>query len=558
MIKIRHTNRYREIAVALARHGFGYMVEEMGLFHLLPMPKLFRRTKNPEETVTKTNEERIRLVLEELGPTFVKLGQLSSTRSDLLSEELISELEKLQDQVPPFSSEEARAIVERELHMPVSELFIEFDENPLAAASIGQVHFGRLRSGEAVAIKVQRPLVDNIVRMDLEILANLAELAERRLQWVSRYRIREIVEEFSKSLLAELDYSQEGKNADTIARQFKMRPDVRIPKIHWEYTTDKVLTMDFVSGIKLSQTDELEAKGYDLKQISERFVQTMLHQILIEGFFHADPHPGNVFVLEGGELAIVDFGMVGRLDEEMKYHLSSLLIALMRKDSDGLVRALLRLGLVSDEVDMGKLRKDLDQLRDQYYDVPFSQVSLGKGLKELFTVANRHHILMPTDLTLLGKALLTIEGVTEKLCPGLRLIDMAEPFGRRLVKERFSPGAMNKRFWRNLIELGETFVELPRQANQLTRMIRTGKLKMEIGLSEIDLLTQKMDHVSNRISFSIVLLAFSIIMVGLILAAAFGKDTLFLLHFPVIEIGSSVACLMALYLFYSIFRSGRF
>ncbi|PZE22343.1 ABC1 kinase family protein [Paenibacillus xerothermodurans] len=402
------------------------------------------------------------------------------------------------------------------------------------------------------------PLVEDIVKLDLDILADLAALAERRVEWVARYRLREMVAEFSESLLHELDYTLEGKNADHIAAQFKRRSDIHIPKVYWEYTTPKVLTMEYVEGINLNQTAELRAKGHELGSISERFVHAMLHQILIEGFFHADPHPGNVIVLDQGQLAFVDFGMAGRLDPEMKYHLSSLLIALMRKNSDGIIRALLRLGLVSEEVDIRTLRKDLDQLRDQYYNVPFSQVSLGKAINELFTVANRHHILIPTDLTLLGKTLLTMEGVTERLSPELRLIDMAEPFGRRLIKERLAPKSMGSRLARNLIELADTFIDLPRQANQLARMIRTGKLRVDIGLSDLDLLMRKLDQVSNRISFSIVLLSFSIIMVGLILAAAFGKDTVFLLHFPVIEIGSVVACLMVLYLFYSILKSGRF
>ncbi|WP_243767609.1 ABC1 kinase family protein [Paenibacillus agricola] len=557
MIKIRHTKRYREIAVALVRHGFGYMVEELGLFHLLTFPRLGLRRREHAAASAKTMEVRIRLVLEQLGPTFIKLGQLTSTRNDLLSKELIHELEKLQDQVPPFSSEQARAILQEELHKPIEEVLMEFDDQPIAAASIGQVHFGRLLTGEAVAIKIQRPFVKEMVNRDLEILADLAELAERRLDWVSRYRIREMIEEFSRSLKEELNYVTEGKNADSIARQFIRQSTVIIPKVYWKHTTSKVLIMEYVEGIKLNQSEELTAQGYDRELIAKQFVNAMMHQILIEGLFHADPHPGNVFVLPEGRLAFVDFGMVGRLDPDMKYHLSSLIIAIMRKNTDSIIRSILRLGLVSEEVDMTTLRRDLNQLREQYYDVPFAQVSLGKALNELLIIANRHHILVPTDLTLLGKALLTIEGVTEKLYPEGRLIDMAEPFGRKLVKDRMSSGQIPKRFWRNLIELGDTFLELPKQANQLTRMIRTGKLRMEIGLSEIDLLMRKLDQVSNRISFSIVLLSFSIIMVGLILAAALGNEKLFLWHIPVIEIGSVVASLMVIYLLYSIIKSGR-
>lgn len=362
-IKIRHTNRYKEIVVALVRHGFGYMVEELGLFHLIALPRKWMR-RNPEETA-KTSGERIRLVLEELGPTFIKLGQLSSTRQDLLSEDIIKELQKLQDQVPPFFSiEEVRAIVEQELHTPMDEIFSEFSDKPLAAASIGQVHYARLRSGEAVAVKVQRPLVDKIVERDLDILLDLAALAERRVDWVAKYRIRLMLEELAKSMREELNYTHEGRNADKIARQFQGHPHVCIPKIYWECTTSKVLTQEFIDGITLNQYEELQQQGHSMKDTAEHLVKAILHQLLIEGFFHADPHPGNVIVMRDGRLAFVDFGLVGRLNEDMRDHLSTLVIAMMRKDSDGIVRALFRLGIVSDDVDTGALRQDLDILRE--------------------------------------------------------------------------------------------------------------------------------------------------------------------------------------------------
>jgi ubiquinone biosynthesis protein len=542
--------------MALVRHGFGYMVEEMGLFQLLSLPRKWLRRNQPE--ASKTLGERIRLLLEDLGPTFIKLGQISSTRHDLLPEDIIMEFQKLQDQVPAFSFEEVRAIIELELQSPLEDIFEQFQEIPFAAASIGQVHYAKLKTSEEVAVKVQRPLVDQIIQLDLEILNELASLAERRVSWVARYQIRRMIEEISKSMQDEMNYMREGRNADKLARQFAHQPNVHIPKVYWDFTSTKVLTMELIVGNKLNEFEALLEQGHDLKKIAELLVNAMLHQVLIEGFFHADPHPGNIFVLDGSKIAFVDFGMIGRLNEDMKYHLCSLLIALMHQDSDGIVQAILRLGLISEDFDSRSLQKDLDLLREQYYNVPLSQVSLGDTLRDLFVVAHRHSIVIPTDLTLLGKALLTVEGVAEKLDPQLSIVNLAEPFGRKLLKERYHPQQLQKRWWRQISGFTEAVMNLPRQAGQLSKLIRTGKLKMEIAIPEIDLLLQKLDQVSNRITVSIVLLSFSIIMVGLIIASSLGKAPSLILHFPVIEVGSSVAGLMLLWLIYSIFKTGRF
>ncbi|MBE9914473.1 AarF/ABC1/UbiB kinase family protein [Paenibacillus donghaensis] len=554
-VRIRHTGRYREIAMALMRHGFGYMVEELGLFQLLSMPRRWVKHESPE---TKTLGERIRLVLEDLGPTFVKLGQLASTRSDLLPDSIIQELVKLQDQVPPFPSEAARSILAEELDMPVEEIFERFDDIPVAAASIGQVHLGRLKSGEEVAVKIQRPGALQTITRDLGILRNLMVLAEKRWEWARRYQMVRLVEEFSKSLLAEMDYSREGRNTEKIALQFQNDAHIFIPQIHWQYTSSRVMTMEYVEGVTLSQSERLEESGFDLQLIAKRFVNAMLHQMFIEGFFHADPHPGNLLVRKDGSLAFLDFGMVGRLSEDMKHHLSELIIALMRKNTDSMVRAILRLGLLPEDNDMDSLRKDLDILRDEYYDIPFSEIGIGKALNDLFGVAQRHAIVMPPDLTLLGKALLTMEGVIQKLDPSLSIIDMAEPFGRKLARERFSARRLRGKLLGGAASLAEALLDIPAQTRQLSALISKGKLKVEISVPEMESLMRKLDQISNRLSFSIVLLAFSIIMVGLIIGSSMNRQSLILWHFPVIAIGFGVAFLMVLWLLYSIFKSGKF
>lgn len=554
--RMRHMSRYRDIAVALLRHGFEMVVEEIGFSQLLSLPQRLRVDK--KEKNEKTIGERIRLVLEELGPTFVKLGQLASTRPDLIPEQIIRELEKLQDQVPPFSFADVRRIIEEELGEELDHIFHSFEETPLAAASIGQVHRAVLHSGEKVAVKIQRPHISSIMETDLEILQDLTVLAERRLAWAAQYQMRDILDELSKSLRLELDYTVEARNAEKFSKQFQSDPTIYVPKVFWDYSTKKVLTMEYVEGIKLGELERLKQRGYNLKILAERLAKGMFQQIFMKGFFHGDPHPGNVLALPGNVIAFIDFGMVGRITSEMKYHLSSFIIALMRQSTDGIMKTIGDMGLVPDDVDVSQLREDIEKLRGKYYHIPLSQVSLGEAVHDLLHVAFRHSIRIPSDLTLLGKALLTVEGVVEKLDPDFSIIDIAEPFGRQLLKERMRPKNVAEMAWKRLSDYGELFVDLPKNVKELTRLMKQGKVRLEIGIPDLDFLLRKLDQISNRLSFSIVLLSFSIIMVGIIIGSSMGRQSTLLWKIPAIEIGFFVATLMFCWLLYSIFRSGRF
>ncbi|GAX89168.1 2-polyprenylphenol 6-hydroxylase [Effusibacillus lacus] len=554
--RMRHISRYRDIALALVRHGFGIVVEEIGFAHLLSFPQ--RLLAEPKERDGKKIGERIRLVLQDLGPTFVKLGQIASTRPDLIPEDIVRELVKLQDRVPPFSFPEVCEIVQQELGGKVEEIFHHFDEFPLAAASIGQVHRATLHSGEDVAVKVQRPNIINVIESDLEIIQDLAILAEHRLEWAERYQIRDMVEEFSKSLRAELDYTIEGRNSEKISNQFRNDPKIYVPKVFWDYSTKKVLTMEYIEGVKFNEPEKLIEKGYNQKLLAERLANAIFRQIFIEGFFHGDPHPGNVLVLQGEVIAFMDFGMVGRLTPEMKYHFSSLVIALMRQSTEGVIKAILRMGIVPDDVNMAQLRKDVENLKEKYYGVPLSQLSLGEAVNDLFAAAFQHRIRIPADLTLLGKTLLTVEGVVEKLDPDFSILDIAEPFGRQLLKERIHPKTVAEILWKHAAEYGEFLSNLPGNIKELKSLIKRGRLRLEIDIPELDLFLRKLERISNRLSFSIVLLAFSIIMVGIIIGSSLGRQTTLLWKIPAIEIGFAVATLMFLWLLYSIFKSGRF
>lgn len=554
--RIRHLKRYRDVAKVLARHGFGFFVEEIGLLHMLSLPK--RLFADKEELDPKSVGERIRQVIEELGPTYVKIGQMASTRADVIPADILHELEKLQDNVPPFSFEAVSRIIEEELGSPLGEIYSSFDEKALAAASIGQVHCAQLHTGEKVAVKVQRPLIKAMIETDLEILMDLATLAEHRMERMERLQLRDVVEEFAKSLRNELDYTVEARNSEKIAKQFKSDPTIYIPTIHWDYSTQTVLTMEFIEGQKLNQFKAFDEEGYDRKALAEHLVKALFHQVLIEGFFHADPHPGNILLLEGGVIAFIDFGMVGRLTLDMKNNFASVVIAMMRQNTESMIKAVLRIGIVPDDVNLSLLTNDVDELRENYMDVPMSRISLGEAISDLFEVAFRHRIRIPSDFTLLAKCLLTLEGIVEKLDPHLSIMDMAEPFGIQLLKERYRPSTIAGRIWHNITDYGDLLVDLPKQLKDLMRDMVRGRVRLEVSVPELDIFLRKLDRITNQLSFSIILLSFSIVMAGLIIASSLGSQPILIWRIPAIEIGFGMATLMLFWLFISIFKSGKF
>ncbi len=552
--RFRHMNRYREIAVILSKNGFGYILDDIGLFHMLSLPKRVAADfKKPEHS---SIGPKLRKTLEELGPTFIKLGQILSTRRDIFPVPIIKELEKLQDDVNPFPFEESKAIIEEQLEAPLDSLFDDFGEEPAASASIGQVHLALLKDGTKVAVKVRRPDIVRQVGVDLSIMKELGRLLEQQFDWARYYRVRDIIDEFSRSIKDELDYTLEAHHTEKVANQFKDNENIVIPSIYWDYSTEAVLVQEFIKGEKLGTVEGLSDEKREA--LADSLVNCFFEQIFIHGFFHADPHPGNVFYLPEGKLALIDFGQVGRLTKTMRYQFSSLVIAMLKQDPEAIMETFMDMSLVDSDVDENRLRSDIELLNQKYFDMKLSEISIGDAVNDLFMAAQRNNIIIPVEYTILGKAVLTVESLAEELNPDLSILKLAEPYGKRLVKERYNPRRVGEQVWDDLKEWGELLQTLPKQTRDLLSKTNKDKLRINISLPETQQLLFKLDRISNRISFSITLLAFSIIVVGLIIGSTFGNSSSILTEVPAIEIGFVISFLMFLWLIYSILKSGKF
>jgi ubiquinone biosynthesis protein len=442
---LRHFRRYQEILVVLIRNGFGFiLIEQMGF-------GTGRALSGLDKVLLG---QRIRQALGKLGPAFVKFGQFASTRPDIIPLEIIKELEKLQDRAPGIPYEEVRHQLEQELRAPIGQLFREFNPSPLASASIGQVHSAVLPTGEAVAVKVQRPNIAQAIQTDLEIMNYAIPLIEQRYPKVKGYYLQGILAEFGRWLEKELDYSLEGRNAERIAAGFKDDPNVLIPTIFWKYSTNHILTMSYVEGIRLNDRPKIQALQ-DGRRIAAQISRALLSQILRDGFFHGDPHPGNIFVLPGGKIAFVDFGIVGNLSPALKRHLAKLVVSLNRKDTRGMVKALLQIGKVPKQVNSSRLSQDLVAIRRKHLDNPIGQMSFRELVNECMNLVYLHRIELSNEFVILGKSLLTLEGIVHELDPEMSLSDIAKSFRGRLIIDRFPPirwvkkGVFSwQKFWR--------------------------------------------------------------------------------------------------------------
>jgi ubiquinone biosynthesis protein len=548
---IRSLRRYRQILGVLIKYGFGHIVEQLNIHHILQKgrPRVAGR-----EIGRLTGPERLRLALEELGPTFIKLGQLLSTRPDILSREYIAELSKLQDKVPPVATEAIQAQIEQDLGYPVAELFAEFSPTPLAAASIAQVHRGRLTGGEAVVVKVRRPGIAQQVQTDIDILMSLAYLVERHLAYGEVINPVGLVREFRRTITREMNFTREGHTIERFRENFADDPTVYVPKLYREHSGETVLTLEYVDGIKVSEFERLRTAGYDLRTIAQRGADAVLQQVLVHGFFHGDPHPGNIFILPDNTICFVDYGMVGRLDRELRLRVAELLTSVLDRDIDRLITILLYSGELVDEIRLPELKKALSDFIDNYYEIPLEEINAGKLLTEFVELLIRFRIRFSPELMLLAKALITIEGIGRQLDPEFNMVAHLKPFMTRLLREKASPANLYRAGTLMLQDYGALLKFLPRDLKELITRLNRNKFKIDLEHRGLEKLITDLDKSSNRLSFSLLIAA---LIVGSSLVMQTDKGPL-LFDFPVLGLfGYSIAALLGLWLAFAILRSGR-
>jgi len=545
-----HLARYREIGNVLIKHGFGFLFDRFSLRRIMGSWKFGVWESEAEGYGTP---QRLRYALEELGPTFIKLGQLLSIRPDLIEPEYIFELEKLQNEVPPITFEEVLEVCSQS-GLDIKQAFLFVNPIPLAAASIAQVHEAVLKSGEKVVLKVQRPGIEKIIETDLLILADMGRLLEKRTSWGKLYRLSEIVEELSVAIRQELNFEQEARNADLFHSNYQNDRNVLIPRVYWQYSSRRILTMEYIEGIKISDFAELKKANFKTSEIAENLLAALFTQIYEQGFFHADPHPGNIAIGANGQIIFYDFGQVGVLDDVTKEHCIDLLLGMIKYDVEGVTRALLAIGISSQYVNREELRRDIAKLEQKYYGMPLAQIKLGASMAELLELSTRYQVRIPANLSLVVKMLMTIESIIAQLDPQLSLVDIAEPYGRQVMLKRYSPDHIRRSLQGVALDYMRIIRNLPVSLEKIVSLVSEGEFKIKMEDVNLNKMTAKFDIMSNRLSLAIIVAS---IIIGTALIAEKMNSTI-MTRVPVVELGFVVAVVLGLFLAYSIIRSGKF
>lgn len=487
----RHLRRYRQVADVLVRHGFANVADQLGL----QTPK--RLVLRHREEAALSIPKRAAIALQELGPTFIKFGQSLSTRPDIIPDEVIDELEKLQDELPPIPFSDVSRIVSAELGADVDELFDGFDRTPLAAASIAQVHRAALFDGTEVVVKVRRPGIVKQIHTDTEVLTDLASLAERRTSWGRKFAVTDIVDEFARSLEEQLDFKLEAGYAAGFRERLPAE-GVDIPEIVWDLTTERVLTMSYADTIKISRVDELAAAGHDLGTIAETLLDYVLRQALLGGMFHGDPHPGNIGVRQDGTIVFVDFGLVGFLDPELRRFIGDLIVGFVSKDEHTVAMALMDIGRIRDRSRIEELAMEVRRLFRRYYEQSRSTESVGGLLISAVRLVVKYGARVPGEAALFMKTLVSIEGLCLRLDPNLNVPDISRPIAKRLMEDRFSPERLASIFRKNTHVAARLAADLPARVERVMNKIESGSVEVSVDLSELRELEGRLDVVANR------------------------------------------------------------
>lgn len=449
----------------------------------------------------------------DLGPTFIKVGQLFSTRADIFPSEYVDELSKLQDRVPAFDYEQVATIIERELGKTIAELFASFEPIPLAAASLGQVHKAELHSGETVVVKVQRPGLKKLFEIDLQILKGIAYYFQNHPNWGRGRDWIGIYEECCRILWEEIDYLNEGRNADTFRRNFRSYNWVKVPRVYWRYTTSKIITLEYVPGIKVSQYEALEAAGVDRKAIARYGAQAYLHQLLNNGFFHADPHPGNLAVSPDGALIFYDFGMMGTIKSNVREGLMETLFGIAQKDGDRVVQSLINLGAIAPVEDMGPVRRSVQYMLDNFMDKPFENQSVATISEDLYEIAYNQPFRFPATFTFVMRAFSTLEGVGKGLDPEFNFMEVAQPYAMELMNNNNGASQANtflNELSRQAVQVSSTALGLPRRLEDTLEKLEQGDIRLRVRALETERLLRRQSNIQMGISYALIISAFTI------------------------------------------------
>jgi ubiquinone biosynthesis protein len=550
----RHIGRYRQILAVLFKYGFGDLVDRLDVGRYLELGSRVFGKGGAEPVEARSRHERIRMAFEELGPTFIKMGQILSTRPDLIPVALAEELSSLQDSVPPFPFQQARELIEAELDAGISDVFQSIEETPLAAASIAQVHRARLSSGRDVVVKVQRPGIERTVTVDLEILLHLAGLAERHVPELSFYRPTRIVEEFARVIERELDYSVEARFMERFARQFAGNDSIHVPAFFSEYSTNRILTMEYIEGIKASNIEQLDADGYDRKLIASRGAELVLDQVFRFGLFHADPHPGNVFILPGNVICYVDFGMMGTVDQRTREDFVDILTGYVGRDEVRTAQAVLKVVEWEKEPDRRALEKDLLEFMEMHLYRPLKEIRVGDVLQEFMGLVSKHRLLIPADLYLMIKTLTEMEGLGLRLDPDFDMVEKTAPYIKQIKMQQFSPGRIASEILNSGSDLVQLARAIPGELREILSQLKLGRIRIGLEHRGIEEFIEELDRSSNRISFALIISSL-IIGSSLIMSAGIGP---YLFGLPFLGLlGFSIAGVFGIWLVIAIFRSGK-
>ncbi len=552
--RVTHVRRYSEIVSVLVKYGF---VDVVHALHLTPYLAAGRRVlsalgRDVDRELSRAR--RLRLAFEELGPTFIKFGQALSIRADLLPADVITELALLQDSVPQLEPGVAEHAIEEALGHPVSRLYAEFDARPLAAASIAQVHRATLPSGDVVAVKVRRPGIGAVIEADLAILSDLSVLAERHVPDASLYSVRGLVDEFARTIRREQDLVREGRLIERVASQFAGDLTVRYPAICWPLTTPAVLTMEFLDGVKVSTVARGEVPDLDPGLVAERGASIVLRQILVNGLFHADPHPGNILVMPGNVLAFVDFGIVGRISQEMRERLAEIILAVGQRDAERIAAIVVEVATPLRPVDMPALTQDIHEMLDIYSDVTLGDLSLGDLFRSITDAMSRHRLKLPADLLLLIKSVTTIEAIGRQLDPSFKMVRHATPLVESLIEQKHSPRVLALRTADASREVLRALRTVPANLAEIAKKARTDGLQIQFVHRNLDFFVREMDRSSNRLSFAVVIGAI-VIGSSIMVHAAIGPQAF---GYPMLGLAGFVtAGFLGIGLAIGILRSGR-